>query len=329
MERSTAMAKKSYYAILGVSKSASDKEIKKAFRQLARKHHPDVNPGDENAEAKFKEINEAYQALSDPETRKKYDRYGENWKQADQFAQAGAAGSGPFKWRWERGGGPGGVRVETAFEGGDPFGGIFDPFFGGGHGPRAGRRQIRGRSYEQPVEITLEEASRGTTRVLRLNDESGSSRRLEVKIPPGVKTGSRVRIAGEGGPGIGGGPKGDLFLVIAELPHEHFQRKGADLHTEVTVPLVDAMLGGEVAVPTLSGKRTVLKVPPETQNGKVFRLANKGAARLNGKANGHLYVKVRVELPQQLSPDERKLFADLKELRTQRGPNDGRLPRTR
>lgn len=316
MERSTAMAKKSYYAILGVSKSASDKEIKKAFRQLARKHHPDVNPGDENAEAKFKEINEAYQALSDPETRKKYDRYGENWKQADQFAQAGAAGSGPFTWRGERGGGPGGVRVETAFEGDDPFGGIFDPFFGAGHGPRAARRQIRGRNYEQPVEVTLEEASRGTTRVLRLNNESGSSRRLEVKIPPGVKTGSRVRIAGEGEPGIGGGPKGDLFLVIAELPHEHFQRKGDDLHTEVTVPLVDAMLGGEVAVPTLSGKRTVLKVPPETQNGKVFRLANKGPARLNGKANGHLYVKMRVELPQKLSPEERKLFEDLKELRT-------------
>ncbi|MEE9284688.1 MAG: J domain-containing protein [Dehalococcoidia bacterium] len=310
------MAKRDYYGILGISRSASDKEIKKAFRQLARKHHPDVNPGDRNAEAKFKEINEAYQVLSDPETRKQYDRYGKDWKHAEQFAQAEAAAASPFSWRWDRRASPGRVRVETVFEDDqDPFGGIFETFFGGRRATGFAPPQRRGRDFEQPVEITLEEAFQGATRLLRLTSDSGASRRLEVKIPAGVKTGSRVRIAGEGGPGGGGGPNGDLYLVVTVLPHARFDRTGYDLHTELPVPLVDAMLGGEANVPTLDGKRIVLKIPPETQNGKTFRLANRGMTKLNGKGHGHLYVKVRVVLPEKLSQRERELFRDLQDLR--------------
>ena len=257
------MAGKDYYQILGVSRNASEKEIKQAYRRLARKHHPDLNPGDKSAEAKFKEINAAHEVLSDPEKRKKYDQFGEQWEYAEQFAKSG--GQGRIRRDFGRGG--------TTFEYGDlsGFGDIFSSLFGdSGTGSRM-RGPRRGQDIESPIEVTLEEAYRGSTRVIQLQTEEpctacgGTGRvgnrlctmcngtggkvipkRLEVKIPAGVRDGSRIRIAGEGVSGRGGGKKGDLYLVAKVLPHKLFERKGDDLYTEVSVPLATVMLGGEV-----------------------------------------------------------------------------------
>jgi len=261
------MEYKDYYRILGVDRNATEKEIKQAYRRLARKYHPDVNPGDKEAEERFKEINEAYEVLSDPEKRRKYDQLGASWQQWQRM------GGNPrdFDWsQWFSREWPGGrVHVEYG-DLGDLFGeGIFSDFFRAifgdvGTRPRARwwearPRYARGQDYEQPVEISLEEAFRGTKRVLEKD-----GRRLEVTIPPGVKTGSRVRIAGQGGPGIGGGRPGDLYLKVTVLPHPIFKRQGDDLHCEVPVDLYTAVLGGEVRVPTLEGD-VMLKIPPGTQ----------------------------------------------------------------
>jgi len=326
------MAGQDYYQILGVNRNASEKEIKQAYRRLARKHHPDLNPGDKSAEAKFKEINAAYEVLSNSEKRKKYDQFGEQWEYADQFAKSG--GQERVRWDFGRGG--------TAFEYGDMsgFGGIFSSLFGdSGMGSRMRRGPRRGQDVESPIEVTLEEAYHGSTRMMQLQTEEpctacgGTGRvgnrvcticngaggkiipkRLEVKIPAGVKDGSRIRIAGEGGPGLAGGSKGDLYLVVKVLPHKLFERKGDDLHTEVSVPLTTAILGGEVRLPTLKGNIS-LKIPPETQNGKVFRLAGKGMPRLGNANYGSMFAKVKVVLPTNLTAEEKKLFEGLQSLR--------------
>ncbi|MGQ9571746.1 MAG: DnaJ C-terminal domain-containing protein [Dehalococcoidia bacterium] len=321
------MAGKDYYAILGIKRGASDKEIRQAYRRLARKYHPDVNPGDKAAEEKFKEINAAYEVLSDAEKRRKYDLYGDQWQYADQFEQARRQDG--QRWFWSSRGAP-----SEGFDlGGLGFGDLGDLLGGLFSGTRT--RTRRGEDVQHMTEVTLEEAYHGTTRVLQIQGEepcatcggsgrlvgavchvcqgSGVSvrpRRLEVKIPPGVTDGSRVRVAGEGRPGRGG-PKGDLYLVISVRPHERFSRRGDDLHTEVEVPLLDAVLGGEVTVPSLKGK-AMLKIPPLTQNGRVFRLAGLGMPRLGGGGKGDLYAKVKVILPAQLSPEERELFEKLK-----------------
>jgi curved DNA-binding protein len=321
------MEYKDYYKILGVSRNADEKEIKKAYRRLARQYHPDVNPGDKQAEARFKEINEAYEVLSDPEKRRKYDELGDSWQ---QWQRMGYDPRG-FDWsRWTTTP-PGGVRVEFG-DLGDLFGrGGFSDFFQaifGGMGGRTaedvfGRRSIfdefaggrgatgaaRGRDLEQPIEITLEEAYRGTQRILQVD-----GRRLEVKIPPGVKTGSRVRIAGEG---IGSptGARGDLYLRVEVKPHSTFERKEQDLYCEVPVDLYTAVLGGEVRVPTLDGA-VALRIPPETQSGRTFRLQGLGMPHLHAPGQrGDLYVKVRVVLPQGLSEKEKDLFRELARLR--------------
>jgi DnaJ-class molecular chaperone len=335
------LASQDYYAVLGVPRTASEKEIKSAFRKLARKYHPDVNPGDKSAEERFKEINEAYEVLSNPESRKKYDQYGHNWKHADQFEAARQASQRASRPRSGR-------TVTFDFDdlassggAGAGFADIFEQFFRseprrGGAGGR--RPATRGQDIEHPVEISLEEAFNGTTRTLELTSEqpcpvcNGSGRsggkpcpecfatglvakpkRIEVKIPPGVTTGSRVRIAGEGGAGVGGGPKGDLYLVISVRPHPLFERKGDDLMVDVSVPLVDAVLGGEALVPTLKGTRLALKIPPETQNGRVIRLAGQGMPKLgNPSQRGDLYAKVNVVLPTNLTPAQRSLFEQLR-----------------
>jgi DnaJ-class molecular chaperone len=321
------VAGKDYYAILGVKRDASDKEIRQAYRRLARKHHPDVNPGDKAAEERFKEINAAYEVISDPEKRRKYDLYGDQWQYADQIEEARRRGGQARSWSGR------GVPFGGFDQGDIGFGELGDMLGGLFKGTRPGSR--RGENVQHMAEVTLAEAYRGTTRVLNMQNEEpcstcggsgklvgavchicqGSgvtmrSRRLEVKIPPGVTDGSRVRVAGEGRAGRGGG-KGDLYLVISVKPHERFTRRGDELQTEVAVPLVDAVLGGEVAVPTLKGK-AMLKIPPLTQNGRAFRLAGLGMPHLAGDGKGDLCARVKVILPADLSPEERELFEKLR-----------------
>ncbi len=333
------MADKDYYSILGVNRNASEKEIKQAFRRLARKYHPDVNPGDKNAEEKFKRVSEAHEVLSDPEKRKKYDQFGDKWQYADQFTGAGTGGGVHYQ-HFDFGdlfGSGGGGSYSFRGEG---FDSLLDELLRSSRGGASGRRTQprRGSDIEHPVEVTLEEAFSGTSRLLSLQGEDicatchGSGRiqnalcsvcqgrgvlnrlkRLEVKIPPGVKTGSRVRIAGKGGEGYGGA-KGDLYLVITVKPHSLFERQGDDLHVGVDVPLTIAVLGGTVNVSTLKGKLE-LKIPAETQNGRVFRLTGQGMPHLGKSSRGDLKARVNIILPTNLSDEERELFKKLSQLR--------------
>jgi len=320
---------KDYYSTLGVAKDASDKEIKQAFRKLARKYHPDVNPGDKSAEARFKELNEANEVLSDPEKRKKYDELGANWRQYEQAQQSGAGAGSPFGGQWTWNTGAGGPRPMTEEEmadmfgsGDSPFSDFFRTFFGGDDEPMSGRRTTRsrapraqkGRDVEHEIELNLEEALQGTVQRLGIRHD-GELRNVEVRIPPGVKDGSRVRVSGEGGRGSANGPSGDLFLRVRLRPHPTFEHKGRDLYTKVRVPITTAVLGGEVEVPTLSGKSLRLKIPPSTQNGQVFRLRGHGLPSV-GKADerGDLYATVDLALPQTLTDQERKHYEALREL---------------
>ena len=316
---------KDYYATLGVPKTATAKELKQAFRKLARQHHPDVNPGDASAEAKFKELNEAYEVLGDPEKRKKYDELGSNWRLYEQAGGArGPQAGGPFTGGGGRTGG--GFRTMTAeemqemFGDSDPFSDFFHTFFGGGRaegearGSRPGRRARKGRDFEDEIQLHLEEAYRGATRRLTIK-EDGHARSVDVRIPAGVSDGSRVRVAGEGEHGSTGGQAGDLYLRIRLSPHPQFERKGADLYSKLSIPLTTAVLGGEVEVPSLSGKMLRLKVPSTTQNGQVFRLKGHGMPVV-GKPDerGDLYATADVQLPRQLTPEERQHFEELQKL---------------
>jgi len=320
---------KDYYKVLGVSKAASADDIKKAFRKLARKYHPDVNPGDKKAEEKFKEINEAYEVLSDPDKRRKYDTLGPNWQ--EQFGFQPGAGRRTYSYR----GSP------MDFDSATGFSDFFEALFGrsSAAGSRTNRNDFRrrvGDNIEQPVEVTLQEAYLGGTRTFNIQSTevcplcrgtgevagkvcancSGQgmlarNKRIQVKIPSGVDNGSRIRVAGEGQPGIGGGPRGDLFLVISVKSDSIYERKGDDLYADIDVDLVTAMLGGEVPVPAPDGRRLILTIPAETQNGRMFRLANKGMPRLRGDGNGNLFARVKVVLPMGLTDEERKLFEQL------------------
>jgi DnaJ-class molecular chaperone len=318
---------KDYYATLGLTKTATDKEIKQAFRKLARKFHPDVNPGDKAAETRFKEINEANEVLSDPEKRRKYDELGANWR---AYEQAGAGGAGPQgAWNANFGGAPGGFRTMTQeemnsmFGEGDPFSDFFHTFFGGSMGGRdeetgrrgrgRGRSSRQGRDVEQEIELSLDDAFHGATRRLSIKHD-GHARTVDVRIPPGVGDGSRVRIAGEGEIGSGGARSGDLYLRIRLAPHPRFERKGKDLYTRVHIPLTTAVLGGEADVPTLAGKMLRLKVPATTQNGQTFRLKGHGMPTTNRPEAGDLYATVEVQLPKTLTPEQRKHFEGLAEL---------------
>ena len=297
----------SYYDVLGVLKEASEADIRKAYRRLARKNHPDVNPDDKAAEERFKAINEAYQVLSDPEKRRKYDKYGNNWRHATRIEEAQGAQTSTWSTGWMEEE-PYARRTHTGDAMGSSFEDILEKFLSG---------QSRGFStsaVEALVEVTLEEAYKGATRYVEVPaaSRSGASRRLEVKIPPGVDSGSRVHIP------YGDGRRQDLYLRIVVLPHSRFQREGNDLRMEIEVAMVDAVLGGEAAVTTFKGK-VALKVPAETQNGQTFRLAGQGMPHLNNpKAHGDLLVKVRVVLPKELSQEERQILQLLKELRAVR-----------
>ena len=310
---------KDYYSILGVSKTASDKDIKQAYRRLARKYHPDVNPGNKSAEARFKEINTAHEVLSDPKKRKAYDKYGDKWQYADQLDAQQQ--QNPFSGFTDFSGFQGFARPSgqhTTFEfvdlndSGDynDLGSIFSNFVRGST-RTASHRPRRGQNVEFGTEVTLEESYNGTIRVIQ--DITGH--RLEVKVPPGVKDGSRVKVTGKGELGPGGGPRGDLYLVITVKPHATFERKGDDLYVDVPVTLADAILGGEVSVPSPKGRQLALTIPPETQNGKVFRLKQQGMPKMGDNTKGDLFAKVKVVLPEKLTPREKELFQELKKLR--------------
>jgi curved DNA-binding protein len=325
---------KDYYATLGVPKTATEKEIKQAFRKLARKFHPDVNPGDKTAEAKFKDINEAYEVVGDPEKRKKYDELGANWKMYEQAQRGGggAAGFDPSQWNVHFGGGgagsQGGYRTMTPeemqelFGNEDPFSDFSRTFFSGGGDPGAprgargtrGSRNRKGRDVEHAIELSLDDAYRGATRRLALKYD-GHARTVDVRIPPGVGDGSRVRVSGEGEHGSGGAAAGDLYLRIHVSPDSRFERKGQDLHAKVRVPVTTAVLGGEAEVPNLGGKPLRLKIPAGTQNGQVFRLKGHGMP-LVGKSDeyGDLYATVEAELPRKLTPEERTHYEALARL---------------
>jgi DnaJ-class molecular chaperone len=307
-----------------VPRTASEKDIKTAYRKLARKHHPDVNPGDKKSEDRFKEIGEAYSVLSDADKRKKYDRWGHDWEKIEQAGGANfGRGGRPTSTTWTSGPGAGGTAGNFNFENED-LGGLFDQLFGR---TAAGRTRVRGSAarqggdLEQPVEITLEEAFAGTQRTVQQRDvQTGETRSVEVKIPAGVTDGLRIRVAGKGAPGQGGGAAGDLYLIISVKPHALFEREGDDLRVKVATPLYTAVLGGEVRVPTPRGTHLALKVPPETANGQRMRLAGQGMPRVNATGRGDLYAEITVQLPRNLSAREKELFAQLAELAQ---PRDG------
>ena len=291
-----------YYDVLGVRPGASEKEIRQAYRRLARKHHPDVNPGDASAEARFKEVNEAYQVLSNSESRRRYDRAGRSEAQATRSS----AGDSPFSWLF-RGGGRRGTRVD--------LGGLGDLFETRGGGTSVGEGFFETVTRSVPVVLTLEEAYHGVTRNVEAAPRSvgGEGRRVAVRIPRGVDNGATVRATVPAG---GRSIQQSLTLVISVAPHAVFERRGADLRVTVHVPLTDAVLGGEVEVPTIRGRPVLLSLPAETQNGQVFRLRGQGMPRLpHSEAMGDLYATVQVDLPRNLSDAQRQLFQGLRELR--------------
>ncbi len=348
---------KDYYKILGVERTASTDELKKAFRRLARQFHPDVNPNDKNAEKHFKEINEAYEVLSDPEKRQKYDSLGADWQ--EQFGPPPRPRPQPHGTGTT--GGPSTGLPNFDFDDATGFSDFFETLFGrtaggrtttsgsgtaGGTGTTGGRMQTRkvGENIEQPVEITLQEAFEGASRVFTIQSPTDcptcegrgelrgklcpacngqryvmTSKRLQVTIPKGADNGTRVRVAGEGQPGTGGAPRGDLYLIVSVKPDAAFERKGDDLLVEVPVDLLTALLGGETPVPLPTGKQLLLTIPPETQNSQTFRLVGKGMPHLRATGQGNLMVKVRVVLPTHVSPEERRLFEQLRKIRENRG----------
>ncbi len=328
---------KNYYDILGVNKSATDKDIKAAYRRLARKYHPDVNPGDKSAESKFKEINAAYEVLADAQKRQKYDKYGDKWQYADQMEQAEREQGAYRQYNY-----PGSGQTFNFGEDAGDMDSIFDELFSGARGRGGFSRRTRvqrGQDLEANVEITLEEAYSGTARQLSLQQaqpcptchgtgeiqgvacstcrgagQVNNLNRIEVKIPAGVATGSRVRISGKGQPGYSGGQAGDLYLNITVQPNTVFEREGDNLNVSMPVPLTVAVLGGEVQVPTPKGK-LALKIPAETQNGRVFRLAGQGMPALGKNTRGDLLAKVNVVLPTNLTDKEKEIFKQLGNLR--------------
>jgi curved DNA-binding protein len=267
------------------------------------------------AEQRFKEVNEAHEVLSDPEKRRRYDQLGANWSQYEQWQQQGRGRN--FEWVFT---GPGGFTFGNGGDLGDlgEFSDFFRTFFGdlagAGATTRSRTRARAGQDLETVLEITLPEAYRGAERTIEVQDPSGDggSRRLTVKIPPGVRDGQRIRLAGQGGKGAGGGPAGDLYLVVRVREHPFFKRDGEDIPVELPVTLEEALLGAEVVIPTLKG-RVTLKIPPETQNGRVIRLAGQGLPRVGGTGHGDMYVTVKVLLPQRLSEEEKRLVRKLAE----------------
>ena len=306
------MQYKDYYKILGVEKTSTSAEIKKAYRALANKYHPDKAKGDKAAEEKFKEINEANEVLSDPAKRKKYDQFGVDWKHYEE------AGAQPGGFDWSKYASSGGQTHRTnSQETGPLFTGegvndLFEMLFGQHSGQRAGRRNVvfKGEDLETEITLSLEEAYHGTTRLIQLNGQT-----IKVTIKPGVSDQQMLRIGGKGGSGSGGGPNGDLYLTVKVALHPRYHRKGNDLHCDLPVELYAALLGGKTQIDTLKGKVTV-NIPKGTPNGKELRLRGLGMP-VYAKKNkfGDLHVKVDIVLPENLSQEETELFGKLAALR--------------
>lgn len=306
---------KDYYKVLGVAKTATPEEIKATYRKLVRQYHPDVNPNDKTAEAKFKEISEAYDVLSDADKRKKYDMLGSNWRQYQQ------RGGRPENFNWQQwynttaGGGqarPGASSSGSSSDffqgGGSGFSDFFSSIFGGSSG-RRGTQAAKGSDYEATADLTLEDAYKGAQRVLSVNGKS-----IKISIKPGIKDGQKLKLSGKGGSSPYGGANGDLYVAIRIVPHRHFERKDNDLHMTVPVDLYTALLGGEREIQTLGGT-VKLKIAAETQNGTLLRLRGLGMPKYGTKEHGDLYAKIDIHLPTNLTERERALFRELSMMR--------------
>jgi len=309
-----------YYKTLGVNRDASLDEIKKAYRQLARKYHPDFNKGDKNAESKFKDISEAYAVISNPEARKQYDQFGHmgGGQQARGFDFSGFDFGDFFQAFGREGRGFEDLRGGGAFSG---FGDMFADIFGGR--ASAGRRQggfAPGQDLLYELELNLVDAARGTSTHVTLNTPTGQEG-ITVKIPAGVRTGSKVRVTGKGAKGIGGAPAGNLYMVIKVRKHPFFDRRGHNLHCELPVTVGEAALGAKIHVPTIEGS-TTMTLPPGTQGGQKFRLKGKGIQRLKGEGRGDLYVTVRIVLPRTPDEKSKELISEF-ETRNPGNPRDG------
>lgn len=307
-----------YYEVLGVARSASADEIKRAYRALAKKHHPDRNPNDPDAERRFKEVQTAYETLSDPERRQKYDQFGAAG--AGQWA-SGPGGKKVYQWGTESS-----INAEdledlfSAFGNRGPGqqGGIFEQLFGGGRrrggGGTAQVETTRGRDEEHHIEIPFEQAVHGTTVALRIEgSRNGRGETLEVKIPPGVEDGQKIRLRGRGQPGRGRGGAGDLFLVVSIMAHPYFRREGADIYLDVPVTVSEAALGAKVEVPSLEG-RTTVTLPPGTSSGAKLRLRGHGIRKQNSDERGDQYVTIRIMVPKKIAAAQRELFEKLREI---------------
>ncbi len=320
---------KDYYKILGVDKKASTDEIKKAYRKLAKIHHPDANKNNPAAEEKFKEIGEAYEVLKDPEKRSRYDQLGSNWK---AYSRAGAGAQGwPGGAQWQQGSASYDFQG-SGFDFGSGFSDFFEMFFGRGSDQRfadfstdfsgqAGAKQNqrtswrnrrtppKGQDVESKLSITLREAFLGTERTLKLQTPEGKTRTIHVKIPKGIKNGGKIRVTGEGAKSPNGGVSGDLYLLVEIAPHHFFTRKENDLYCEIPVTLTEAVFGASIDIPTFSGKVSV-KLPAGTQGGKTLRLKGKGMPFLKGADYGNLYAKIKIVIPEKLNEEQKRLLED-------------------
>jgi curved DNA-binding protein len=287
-----------YYKVLGIDKKATEQEIKSAYRKLARKLHPDLNPNDKDAKKKFQEINEANEVLSDPEKRKKYDQYGENWKHAEEFQNAGQYQGQPSD---------AGRQTFTWSQGEGEFSDFFESMFGGMGGTGRDRQiKYRGEDYSAELHLELTDVCETHQQTLTVHGD-----KIRITIPAGIENDQTIKIAGHGGKGRNGGPNGDLYITFKIAGHQKFRRAGNNLHSTVDLDLYTAVLGGEITVDTLNGK-VKLKVKPETQNGSKIKLKGKGFPVYKSKGEyGDLYITYMVKVPTDLTDRQRELFTEL------------------
>ena len=288
-----------YYKVLGLNKNATEKDIKSAYRKLARKYHPDLNPNDKDAKKKFQEINEANEVLSDPEKRKKFDQYGEDWKHAEEFEKANQTQQQSTNSRKR-------TQTFSGAENNEDFSDFFESMFGGYGGGRSKQVKFRGEDYNAELHLNLIDAYETHKQTLTVNGKN-----IRITIPAGIENGQIIKIAGHGGPGINSGPNGDLYIAFSVANDPKFKRLGNDLYTSAEIDLYTAVLGGEVTIDTLKGK-VKLKVKPETQNGAMVKLKSKGFPIYKSEGQyGDLYVTFQAKIPTNLTPKQKALFTEL------------------